>query len=243
MATSTMPFRQGRPNESLTTTPTSQPESSRKPSHGCAPADVSGSIGSRTTVSGLGCVRGIDAGRGTDEAVPGLGDDERRSRPDDTRRLPQDHLELPGDRDRRRAPRRGADGSTPSRADDPPLDLRDGLLRDDERRLPPRYAARTAIERTRDRPPRRVRGDPRRGRSGSQARVPRPDRALASTVSASARAAETSRIRVVVHRPAGCRHAPRRRAPSASDSSMTRTSTTPGSTSPHGPDRFHRQGG
>src|SRR5205085_911648 len=44
----------------------------------------------------LGRVRGIDAGGGADEAVPGLRDDERRPCSDEASALAQDHLEPAG---------------------------------------------------------------------------------------------------------------------------------------------------
>ncbi|MDF2753271.1 MAG: hypothetical protein K0S82_1654 [Gaiellaceae bacterium] len=43
-----------------------------------------------------GCVRGVDASRGADEAVPCLGDDERRAAADDADGLAQDDLDMAG---------------------------------------------------------------------------------------------------------------------------------------------------
>ena len=56
-------------------------------------AEASGSTGRRTSVVRAGRVRGVDARRRADEAVPRLGDDERRPRAHDAGALAQDHLE------------------------------------------------------------------------------------------------------------------------------------------------------
>ena len=82
IATSVVPWRHGRPNESLTITPTSDPVSSRSRARSRR-ADASGSTGSSTTVPAARRVRGVDAGRCADEAVAGLGDHERRPRAHD----------------------------------------------------------------------------------------------------------------------------------------------------------------
>ena len=76
-------------------------------------------------------VRRVDSRRGTDEAVPRLGDDERRAGTDDLASLAQNHLD---------SPRIGVAGELtrsfgrldPVERDDPALDLRYRLLRDDE---------------------------------------------------------------------------------------------------------------
>ncbi len=44
--------------------------------------------------AGAGRVRGVDTGRGADEAVAGLGDHERRSRADDACGLAENHLDV-----------------------------------------------------------------------------------------------------------------------------------------------------
>ena len=59
-------------------------------------------------------VRGVDAGGRADEAVPRLGDHERRPRADDADALAQDPARRGAGRGRRRARARAADGSTSS---------------------------------------------------------------------------------------------------------------------------------
>ena len=79
----------------------------------------------------LGCIRGVDACRRADEAVPCLGDNQRRSYAHDARGLAKDHLDPPGilvTGDLTRAFGRLDIGQT----DDAALGLRDGLLRDHE---------------------------------------------------------------------------------------------------------------
>ena len=79
----------------------------------------------------LRCVRCINACRGADEAVPGLGDHEWWPGPDDRGRLGEDHLEAPGvasGRELARAFRR-LDVVEPN---DTALRFRDGFLGDDE---------------------------------------------------------------------------------------------------------------
>ena len=93
MATSVVPWRNGRPNESLTITATSRPVRSRSAAR-IRRALASGSSGQQDDRARLGRVRVVDAGRGADEAVAGLGDDERRPRAHDARRLAQDDLDL-----------------------------------------------------------------------------------------------------------------------------------------------------
>ena len=79
IATSVVPCRNGRPNESVTITPTSTPASSRMPV-----ADAPGRSHPGRPAAGRACrlgrVRVVDAGGRADEAVPGLGDHERRPR-------------------------------------------------------------------------------------------------------------------------------------------------------------------
>ena len=75
IATSVVPRRNGRPNESVTITATSTPVSSRSVDR-IRRALASESSGSRITRVGLGRVRVVDAGRGADEPVAGLGDHE-----------------------------------------------------------------------------------------------------------------------------------------------------------------------
>ena len=71
IATSVVPCRHGRPNESVTSTPTVRPVSSRRRSRRRA-ADASGSSGSSTSVPAPGRVRRVHAGRRADEPVPRL---------------------------------------------------------------------------------------------------------------------------------------------------------------------------
>ena len=51
-------------------------------------------LGKKDDCAGLGRVRRVDARRRANEAVPRLGDHERRPRPDDSRRLPQHGREV-----------------------------------------------------------------------------------------------------------------------------------------------------
>ena len=111
-ATSVVPCRQARPNESLTITPTSAPgqlaQPVAQPARGGVRID-----GSRTSVPVARRVRRVDAGRGADEAVPRLGDHERRPGADDLAALAEDHLDVARVAVRaRRARPRAADGST-----------------------------------------------------------------------------------------------------------------------------------
>ena len=76
-ATSVVPWRQARPNESLTTTPTSTPASSTSRSRRRR-AEASGSSGSRTSVPSA-VFDASTPGRRADEPVPRLGDHERRA--------------------------------------------------------------------------------------------------------------------------------------------------------------------
>ena len=85
-ATSVVPCRQARPNESLTITPAAMPVSSVSRSRRRA-ADASGSSGSRIDrVRSLG-VRRVDTRGGAHEPVARLGDHERRARAEDLRGL------------------------------------------------------------------------------------------------------------------------------------------------------------
>ena len=160
IATSTMPFRKGRPNESLITTPTSRPVRSARPR-----ADARGRrVGidrQEHERARLGRVRRVDARRGADEAVPRLRDHERRPRPDDRGRLGEDHLEaasVVSGRELARALRR-LDVVEPN---DAALRLRDGLLRDDDDvAVLERHAL--GDQRRRGRLPRRSRGGPSTG--------------------------------------------------------------------------------
>ena len=126
-------------------------------------------------------VRGIDAGRRADEAVPRARDHERRPRAHDLGRLAQDHLDLPrialvpGELD---GPRRRLDLVE---ANDATLDLRDRLLGHDDDVAVPRARRRARRHRPaagRDRLPPRARECPA-GRS--PAPRARPDLCVDST--------------------------------------------------------------
>ena len=182
IATSTMPVRNGRPNESLTTTPTSRPV--RSPillaNGGRGSVGVDGQQHERP---GFGRVRRVDAGRRADEPVARLGNHEGRSRADDARRLAEDHLEVA-----RVVPARELDGRGRRldvvEADDAPLRLRHDLLRDDDdvgvlelellgderARGRPLHDLREAFDRD-DAELRQLRAPPRRARGGSRRRA------------------------------------------------------------------------
>ena len=85
IATSTIPKRHGRPNESRDRrTGDVDAESARAVARGSAAAEASGSSGSSVTIVRVRPdVRGVDAGVGADEAVGRLGDDQAVLHPDD----------------------------------------------------------------------------------------------------------------------------------------------------------------
>ena len=125
-----VPCRHARPNESLTTTPTSRPLRSRRLSADPRGGRV-GIDGQQHERAGALRVRRVHAGRGADEAVSGLGDHERRARADDARALVEDDLHVPGI-----ALAAGQLVSLLRRSDaveqdDPALGLRHDLLHDD----------------------------------------------------------------------------------------------------------------
>ena len=93
-ATSVVPRRQARPNESDTITPISTPVQSRIGVAQIRRGGVRIDRQQDERVRPLR-VRRVDTGRGADEAVTRLGDDERRSGSHDLARLSEDHLEPP----------------------------------------------------------------------------------------------------------------------------------------------------
>ena len=109
-ATPVVPRRNGRPKESVTITPTS---ASRRTRRAAARAEASGSTGSSIATSPAARVRAVDAGRGADEAVVRLADQEGAAPAHDARALAEDQLDHRADRPRRRrSPARAPDGST-----------------------------------------------------------------------------------------------------------------------------------
>ena len=102
-ATSVVPCRHARPNESLTITPTSTPVRSRMLVAQSSCAEASGSTGRRITVPGPFAFDAVDAGRGADEAVARLGDQQRAAGAEQLSALPEDDLDSTRDRRRRRA--------------------------------------------------------------------------------------------------------------------------------------------
>ncbi len=93
-ATSTMPKRHGRPNESLTITATSMPSSSRQAGAQGRGRRV-GVPGQQGHEVGSSAVRGVDAGIGADVAVMGPADDQAALEAKNFGRLTQHHLDLP----------------------------------------------------------------------------------------------------------------------------------------------------
>ena len=81
-------------------------------------------------MSGAGAFEASTPGRGADEAVPGLGDHERRAAAQDARRLAQDDLEPARVAVRARELARLLGRLDLVEAHDPALGLRDDLLRD-----------------------------------------------------------------------------------------------------------------
>ena len=94
-----------------------------------AAADGVGILRQQDDLVGRRRVRGIDPGRGADEAVARLGDHERRAAPEHARRLAQDHLELARVAVTRESDRLLGRLNFGER-DYPPLRLRDDLVGD-----------------------------------------------------------------------------------------------------------------
>ena len=92
-ATSVVPWRKGRPNESLTITPTSRPVRSQQAVADPRRRRVRIEREQHERPLPLR-VRRVDAGRRADEAVPRLGDHERRPRADHPDALAQDRLDV-----------------------------------------------------------------------------------------------------------------------------------------------------
>ncbi len=133
IATSVVPIRHARPNESETITPTAAPVSSRRRSRRRAAEARVGVERKQDEHPGLGRIRRVHSGRAADEAVAGLCNHEARADADDARRLAQDRLDVTrvallalGDLERLR---RRLDLVEHDHA---ALGFRHGLLRDDE---------------------------------------------------------------------------------------------------------------
>ena len=115
IATFVIPSRQERPNVSVTITPSERPVRASSAARSARRGRVR-ILGQQDDLVGRRRVRGVDPGRGADEAVACLGDHERRAAAEHAGRLAQDHLEPGAGRRRPRArapprtarPRRGA---------------------------------------------------------------------------------------------------------------------------------------
>ena len=164
IATSVVPWRNGRPNESVTITPTSTARQLEQPVAQRAGARV-GIDRQQDERARLGRVRVVDAGRRADEPVLGLGDHERR-RARGRSASPRAGSPRPraGRARRPRARRAFVGGLEVVDAHDPALGLRHDLLRDHddvvvlERRPAPAISAARSS-------PCRISGRPCTGRS------------------------------------------------------------------------------